>query len=73
MAEREIAIATFETETEALMWAELLKNEGIPSVLVPLGAGVAAFGPSVWRPFELRVRESDVDRARRILPTRADR
>lgn len=68
MAEREIAVASFNTETEALMWAELLKNEGIPSVLVPLGASVAAFGPSVWRPFELRVRESDVDRARRILP-----
>ena len=67
MAEREIAVATFNTETEAMMWAELLRNEGILSVLVPLGAGAAALGSTVWRPFELRVRESDAHRAKCIL------
>lgn len=63
----EIALETFNTETEALMVADLLKEEGIPSVLVPLGAGQAAFGASVWRPFQLRVRCADAERARRVL------
>ncbi len=68
MAENEVPVARFNSETEALMWAERLKNEGIPCVLVPLGAG-AALGSSVWRPFELRVRTADAARARRILPS----
>ncbi len=66
--EGEVRVATFEFETEAMMWAEALKNEGIPSVLVPLGTGSGGFGPTVWRPFELRVRPRDVERARAILP-----
>ncbi len=68
MAEqKEVAVATFEFETNALMWVDVLNQEGIPSVLVPLGAGAGAWGAAVWRPFELRVRESDVERAKEIL------
>jgi hypothetical protein len=67
VAENEVAIATFEMETEALMWAELLKNEGIPSVLVPIGPGAGGWGANVWRTFELRVRPVDVERARELL------
>ncbi len=69
MAVREVRVATFETETEAMMWAELLRREGIPSVLVPLGPGAGGWGATVWRPFEVRVRETDVERARELLPT----
>lgn len=66
MAQREVRVATFETETEAVMWSEALQNQGIPTVLVPLAHG-AGMGATVWRPFELRVRETDVSRARHIL------
>ncbi len=69
MAEEEVPVATFDTETEAMMWAELLRNEGIPVVMVPLGPGAGGWGATVWRPFQLRVRPTDVERARTILPT----
>ncbi len=65
--EKEVAIASFPSETEALMWAEVLKGEGIPSVLVPLGPGIGGWGATVWRPFELRVRLSDAARAKSIM------
>ncbi len=65
MEEREVSVGVFESETEALMWAEALRNEGIPCVLVPLAAGAAAWGASVWRPF--RVRAGDAERTRAIL------
>ncbi len=67
MAENEVAVATFESETEALMLAELLKSNGIPSVLVPIGMGVGGLGSTVWRPFEMRVRTSDATRARQMI------
>ncbi len=73
MSEEEVAVATFGMETEALMMAELLKGEGIPCILVPLGAGSGGLGPTVWRPFELRVRASDVARATRLLDSVRDR
>ncbi|MHB1004263.1 MAG: hypothetical protein ACYC3S_01325 [Chloroflexota bacterium] len=69
MDDGEIEVATFQTETEAEMWAGVLRSEGIPSVMVPLGGGAGGFGPSVWRPFALRVRASDAPRARRVLHT----
>ncbi len=67
MAPREVAVATFGSETEALMVAEMLENEGIHSILVPLGAGAGGLGQTVWRPFEMRVSAGDVDRAREFL------
>jgi len=69
VSEAEVAVATFGMETEALMMAELLKGEGIPCVLVPLGTGAGGLGPTVWRPFELRVRRSDAARATQVLET----
>lgn len=65
---KEVAIATFNSQLEAEMWAELLRGEGIPSVLVSLGPGAGGWGNSVFVPYQLRVRESDVQRARELLP-----
>lgn len=65
--EREVAIATFPSETEALMVAEILEDHGIPVVLVPLGTGIGGFGATTWRPFALRVRSGDAERARQLL------
>ncbi|MBI4318339.1 MAG: DUF2007 domain-containing protein [Chloroflexi bacterium] len=67
MAKKDVSVATFNFETEALMWADILAAEGIPCVLVPLGVGAGGWGASVWRPFEIRVREADADRARTVL------
>ncbi len=67
MEEGEVSVGVFESETEALMWAEALRNEGIPSVLVPLAAGASAWGASVWRLFQVRVRAGGAERARTIL------
>lgn len=67
MSPVEVSIATFSTETEAMMLREALENEGIPTVLVPLASGAGGLGATVWRPFELRVRSSDVSRARELL------
>lgn len=67
MADGEVAVATFGSELEAAMMAELLKREGIPSVLVPLGPGVGGLGATAFRPFELRVRAADAARAKRLL------
>jgi uncharacterized Zn finger protein (UPF0148 family) len=65
---KEVAVARFRSQLEAEMWAEVLEAKGIPTVLVPLGPGAAAFGISLWVPYELRVRDTDLDRARRLLP-----
>jgi hypothetical protein len=73
VSETDIAVATFGMETEALMMAELLKSEGIPCVLVSIGAGAGGLGPTVWRPFELRVRKSDAARATQLLDSVRDR
>ena len=59
----EVAIASYAGQLEAEMWVELLKNEGIPAVLGQLLPRLA------WGmvPCELRVRSTDVERAREVL------
>ena len=47
------------------MWVELLKNEGIPAVLGQLLPGPRLAWGMV--PCELRVRSTDVERAREVL------
>lgn len=64
----EVPIRRFRSQLEAEMWAEILEGAGIPTVLVPLGPGAGGFGVSVWVPYEVRVREVDVERARALLP-----
>ena len=57
----------FNSLIEAEMAADLLRQAGIPSVLVPLGPGAGGWGTSLWSPHELRVRADDAKRAREIL------
>ena len=63
---RDVAIATFDTETEARMLAELLAGEGIPTVLIALGAA-GAYATPVPYPHQLRVRADDEQQARELL------
>jgi hypothetical protein len=61
----EVVIATYTGHLEAEMWVELLRNEGIPAVLGQLLPGPRLAWGMV--PCELRVRSTDVERAREIL------
>lgn len=65
---QEVTVATFPNQIDAEMWAEILRNEGIPSVLVPLNPGAGGWGTSLVGPYALRVRRPDLPRVREILP-----
>jgi Putative prokaryotic signal transducing protein len=67
---REVAIATYAGMPEAQMWLELLKNEGIPAVLIQLQPGARLAWGMV--PCALRVRSTDVERAREVLGLESD-
>ena len=64
---KEVRLATYPSWLEASMWAERLEGEGIPTVLVPLGAGAGAWGSSDYLPYELRVRAEDAEQALQFL------
>ena len=61
----EVAVARYDGQPEAEMWAELLRNEGIPTVVIQLLPGARLAWGMV--PCELRVRSTDVARARTVL------
>jgi len=65
---REITIATFPNQIDAEMWAEVLRDEGIPSVLVPLNPGAGGWGTSLTGPYAKHVKAGSAERAREILP-----
>ena len=68
---KDIAIASFATEMEGRLAAQRLEAAGIRSVLVALGYGPAVLGTAAILPHELRVLESEVDRARQLLHNHA--
>ena len=61
----EVTIASFQGQPEAEMWAELLRSEGIPAAVIQLLPGARLAWGMV--PCELRVRSTDVERARTVL------
>jgi len=67
METNEVRLATFDTWAEASMCAERLESEGIPTVLVPLGAGAGGWGSSAFVPHEVRIRAQDLERASQLL------
>lgn len=62
----DVAAARYPNGMEARMWAEVLTDAGIPTVLVELAPGVR-IGSWAITPHELRVPRSMLDRAREIL------
>jgi hypothetical protein len=64
----EVTVATFPNQIDAEIWAGVLHDEGILSVLVPLNPGAGGWGTSLIGPYALRVRANDAPRAREILP-----
>lgn len=68
---RDVTVGVFNTEPEAMMWAELLKREGIGAVVVFAGASEGPWArPSLLGNFELRVMEKDGVRAKTLLEQR---
>ena len=64
---KDVAVGQFPNEMDARMAAQRLEAAGIRTVLVPLGYGPAVLGTAAMLPHELRVLESEVDRAREVL------
>jgi hypothetical protein len=64
----EVSVQTYPNWLEASVWAERLRAEGIPVVLSAIGPGVGRYGTDQLAPHELRVRSTDLERAREILP-----
>ena len=58
----EVTIASYAGQPEAEMWAELLRREGIPTAVIQLLPGARLAWGMV--PCELRIRSTDVERAR---------
>lgn len=63
----EVVVGSYPTAMEAEMWAELLRNAGIPSRAAPYLADLVAYGLTAGQPHELRVRSNDLERARELL------
>ena len=61
----EVVVARYQGQPEAEMWAELLRNEGIPTVVIQLLPGARLAWGMV--PCELRVRSTDLVRAGALL------
>ena len=58
--------------TQAEMWRELLKNDGIPSMVKNMGSGLGYHygGMDLFtRDWDLFVKQSDLELARQLLPS----
>ena len=61
-----VKLATFPDWTEAEMFAQILRTEGIQSVLIPL-VPFDGWGSSTWAAHELRIAAPDSERAEELL------
>lgn len=69
----EVVVGSYSTAMEAEMWAELLRNDGVPSRAAPYLTDLVAYGLTGGQPHELHVRSEDVERARELLGDAAER
>jgi hypothetical protein len=68
----EVVVGNYSNQAEAQMWAELLREEGIPCRIARAGVEVAAVGFDAFVPHDLRVFADDAQRARAVLATPPD-
>ena len=61
-----ILLATYPNEMEARLLADRLRDEGIPSVVRPMGAGYALAGPMSFMSHSVYVTEDYLPRARSV-------
>ncbi len=63
----EVVVGNYSNQAEAQMWAELLREQGIPCRVARAGVEVAAVGFDAWVAHDLRVFADDAQRAREVL------
>ncbi len=62
-----VYLATAPNEPIARMWADVLRDEGIQTMLKPIGPGVGAWASAATFEHELFVLRSRLDQAREVL------
>jgi hypothetical protein len=68
----EVVVGHYGNRAEAEMWAELLRDQGIPCRVVRAGVEIAATGLDAWVPQDLSVRADAAPRAREVLTVPVD-
>ena len=68
----EVVVGNYSNQAEAQMWAELLREQGIPCRIARAGIEVAAVGFDAFVPHDLRVFAADAERAMAVLATPPD-
>jgi hypothetical protein len=62
----EALVATYQNEMEARLLEEMLREEGIPSVVKPRGGGYGLFGQDPFIAHSVYVLEENLQKAREI-------
>lgn len=62
-----VEIMTAPNEPVARMWVDVLRDEGIPAMIKPLGPGIGAWGSASNLEHALYVREADAARGRDVI------
>lgn len=62
-----VYLATVPNEPLALMWQQILRDEGITAMIKPTGPGVGAWGSAATFEHQIFVIASDRERAREIM------
>lgn len=63
----DVLLKVFPSEIDAEMWASILEDEGIRSVIKPQGVGYGWMGPLAFVPYALYVMEEEIQKAREII------
>jgi len=68
-----VAVAAAISEPEALMWRELLENNGVPAMVKNVNPlSVTQAFPTPFSDYDLYVKQSDLERAEEILAPMLD-
>jgi hypothetical protein len=68
-----VAVAAAISEPEALMWRELLENNGVPAMVKNVNPlSVTQTFPTPFSDYDLYVKKSDLERAEEILAPMLD-
>ena len=62
-----VPLETYPNEMEAMMAAQLLESDGIPSFVKPMGGGYGALGVTQFIHHRVYVQEANFEEARKLL------
>ncbi len=71
-ADQLVRVAPFHSEPMARLWEQTLRQEGIPCMARPLGAGPGVLGPTSAMPYGLYVDAANAEQARYLLGRSAE-